>query len=60
MKNNIPFKKITNTNVGWNINDYHYVYKRNKRFNGKKYWLNIFNRRLRRYLKNLIRKGKSE
>lgn len=40
----------------WNIDEYRHIHKRGKRFNGKKYWLNVFNRKLRRVLNVFIRK----
>ena len=55
MKNNIPHKRYFPPDEAWNINDYHYVYKRNRHWNGKKYWLNVFNRKLRRFLKKLTK-----
>lgn len=56
MKSNVPHKKFVPPDVGYNINEYKYhVVKSKHRPNQKKYWLNQFNRRLRRFFNKLLK-----
>lgn len=57
MKNNVPHKRMIKPDVGYNIQEHRcHLVKRNRHYNDKKFWLNVFNRRLRRVLNVFIRK----
>ena len=57
MKNNVPHKRYFAPDVGWNIWEckFRNRWGRYNHKNGKRYWLNIFNRKLRRFFRKKIK-----
>ena len=59
MKNTVPFKRYIKPDEAWNIEDAKFSSRwghRNHK-NQKRYWLNVFNRKLRKFFKKKIREG---
>lgn len=60
MKSNTPHKRVIPPDKGWNIREskHSIMWGRRKTYGGKNikvYWLNVFNRKLRRFFKKEIK-----
>ena len=60
MKSNIPHKKLFVPDRAWKLSEYKYAQKINGRYNhknNKRFYVNLFNRKIRYFFRELIRRG---
>ena len=55
MRNNVPHKRWFPPDYAWCIWEYKHIIKRNRHYNCKRFFVNVFNRRLRRFFKKKMK-----